>query len=245
MQLGDGQFGGIPCSSIHPEGSRYRQAGSTEETPKKLRRQPGVGRELILAAAHDVFSEHGYARATTREIADRAGVAEPLLFRSFGSKAALFNEVVFGPMRAFMLEWEKFDAQAGDKYDAEAFAKRFAGGFYDLLRANRGLMVTYLATQVFEPEVLAGSGDSPDIPRGHRVDGPGNGETTPTHTPSGRRTKATTKTVMHERINVGAVIAAALFDDLLFAAMPTQPTRNQVVNELARIAAVSLPTKSS
>jgi hypothetical protein len=50
---------------------------------------------------------------------------------------------------------------------------------------------------------------------------------------------------MHERISVGAVIAAALFDDLLFAAMPSQPTRNQVVNELARIAAVSLPTKPS
>jgi hypothetical protein len=41
------------------------------------------------------------------------------------------------------------------------------------------------------------------------------------------------------------VIAAALFDDLLFAALPTRPTRNQVVNELGRIATVSLPTLSS
>jgi hypothetical protein len=49
---------------------------------------------------------------------------------------------------------------------------------------------------------------------------------------------------VHERINIGSVIAAALFDDLLFAAIP-RPTRNQIVNELARIATVSLPPLSS
>lgn len=244
MQLGDGQFGRYQARRFTRRVLAIAKQ-EAQETPKKLRRQPGVGRELILAAAHDVFSEHGYARATTREIAERAGVAEPLLFRSFGSKAALFNEVVFGPMRAFMLEWEKFDAQAGDKYDAEALAKRFAGGLYDLLRANRGLMVTYLATQVFEPEVLAGSGDAPTFLEVIGLMDRATEKRTPTHKPPGRRAKATTKTIVHERINVGAVIAAALFDDLLFAAMPTQPTRNQVVNELARIAAVSLPTKSS
>jgi AcrR family transcriptional regulator len=218
---------------------------ASKETPKRLRRQPGVGRELILAAAHDVFSENGYARATTREIAERAGVAEPLLFRYFGSKATLFNEVVFGPMRAFMLEWDEFDAQAGDEYDAEALAKRFAGGLYDLLRANRGLMVTYLATQVFEPDVLTESGDAPTFLEVIGLMDSATQKRTPTHKPPGRRTKVTAKTLVHERINVGSVIAAALFDDLLFAAMPTRPTRNQVVNELARIAAVSLPTLSS
>jgi AcrR family transcriptional regulator len=215
-----------------------------QEAPKRPRRQPGVGRELILAAAHDVFSEHGYARATTREIAERAGVAEPLLFRYFGSKAALFNEVVFGPMRAFMLEWEKFDAKAGDEYDVEALAKRFAGGFYDLLRANRGLMITYFATQVFEPEVLAEPGDLPTFLEVIGLMDRATEIRTRTDK-RGRRIKATAKSRVHERINIGSVIAAALFDDLLFAALPTRPTRNQVVNELGRIATVSLPTLSS
>jgi AcrR family transcriptional regulator len=215
-----------------------------QEAPKRPRRQPGVGRELILAAAHDVFSEHGYARATTREIAERAGVAEPLLFRYFGSKAALFNEVVFGPMRAFMLEWEKFDAKAGDEYDVEALAKRFAGGFYDLLRANRGLMITYFATQVFEPEVLAEPGDLPTFLEVIGLMDRATEIRTRTDK-QGRRIKPTAKSRVHERINIGSVIAAALFDDLLFAALPTRPTRNQVVNELGRIATVSLPTLSS
>jgi AcrR family transcriptional regulator len=216
-----------------------------KETPKRARRQPGVGRELILAAARDVFSELGYARATTRDIAARAGVAEALLFRNFGSKAALFNEVVFEPMRAFMLEWEKLDAKVGDDYDVETMAKRFVGGFYDLLRANRGLMITYFATQVFEPEVLAEPGDVPTFVEVIGLMDRSTEMRTRTDKSSGRRIKATTKSRMHERINIGSVIAAALFDDLLFAAIPTRPTRNQVVNELARIATVSLPPLSS
>jgi AcrR family transcriptional regulator len=216
-----------------------------KETPKRVRRQPGVGRELILAAAHDLFSEQGYARATTRDIAARAGVAEALLFRNFGSKAALFNEVVFEPMRAFMLEWEKFDAKAGDEYEIEALAKRFVGGFYDLLRANRGLMIAYFATQVFEPEVLAEPGEVPTFLEVIGLMDRSTEMRTRTDKPSGRRTKATAKSRVHERINIGSVIAAALFDDLLFAAIPTRPTRNQVVNELARIATVSLPPLSS
>jgi AcrR family transcriptional regulator len=216
-----------------------------QEAPKRFRRQPGEGRELILAAAHDMFSEHGYARATTREIAERAGVAEPLLFRHFGSKATLFSEVVFGPMRAFMLEWEKFDAKAGDDYDTEALAKHFVGGLYDLLSANRGLMVSYFATQVFEPEVLAEPGDVPTFLEVIGLMDRATEMRARANKLSGRRTKVTAKARVHERVNIGSVIAAALFDDPLFAAMPTRPSRNQIVNELARIAVVSIPPVST
>lgn len=56
-----------------------------------------------------------------------------------------------------------------------------------------------------------------------------------------RPMKVSAKTRLHERISVGSVIAAALFDDLLFQGMPATPTRNQLVNELARIAITSQP----
>ncbi|BBY12558.1 hypothetical protein MMARJ_32980 [Mycobacterium marseillense] len=169
-------------------------------------------------------------------------MAEALLFRQFGSKAALFNEVVFGPLRAFMVEREKLDAETGDELDIEASAKTFVAGLYDLLRANRGLMLTYFATQVFEPDVLKEAGDIPifleaigvmDRMAEKRITG---------NKRLDRRTKAATKFRVHERINIGSVIAAALFDDLLFAAIPAKPNRNQIVDELARIAVASLPT---
>ena len=49
----------------------------------------------LVHAALEVFAEQGYAAATTRAIAERAGVAEKTLFQGFGSKARLFNEAVY------------------------------------------------------------------------------------------------------------------------------------------------------
>jgi AcrR family transcriptional regulator len=168
-------------------------------------------------------------------------VAEPLLFRQFGSKAGLFNEVVFGPLRAFMIEQEKLDAEAGDELDIETSAKAFVEGLYDLLRTNRGLMLTYFATKVFEPEVLQEPGDIPIFVEVIGVMDRLAEKRTTAKKPLDRRTKAATRLRVHERINIGSVIAAALFDDLLFAAIPARPSRNQVVDELVRIAVVSLP----
>ncbi len=43
-------------------------------------------RERILQAAAELFAEKGYARATTRSIAEAAKVNEVTIFRHFGSK---------------------------------------------------------------------------------------------------------------------------------------------------------------
>lgn len=53
-------------------------------------------RETILAAALRLFSQRGFLGATTRQIACEAGVAEVTLFRHFGSKEKLFEEVIRG-----------------------------------------------------------------------------------------------------------------------------------------------------
>jgi AcrR family transcriptional regulator len=50
-------------------------------------------RDRILAAARRVYAQHGFRGATTRLIAIEAGVNEVTLFRTFGSKAALFQQV--------------------------------------------------------------------------------------------------------------------------------------------------------
>jgi AcrR family transcriptional regulator len=51
-------------------------------------------RQRILQAAAQLFSEQGYARATTRALAAAAGVNEVTLFRHFGSKKNLFAAVI-------------------------------------------------------------------------------------------------------------------------------------------------------
>jgi AcrR family transcriptional regulator len=60
-----------------------------------------VSRERILEAAARVYAMHGFRGATTRLIANEAGVNEVTLFRTFGSKSALIEAVLgqFGKSR--------------------------------------------------------------------------------------------------------------------------------------------------
>ena len=51
-------------------------------------------RDRILDAAKRVYEQHGFRGATTRLIAIEAGVNEVTLFRTFGSKAALFEALM-------------------------------------------------------------------------------------------------------------------------------------------------------
>ncbi len=51
-------------------------------------------KERVLEAAIKLISEKGYLGATTREIAQEAGVTELTLFRHFGSKEKLFEEIL-------------------------------------------------------------------------------------------------------------------------------------------------------
>src|SRR5262249_19671190 len=51
-------------------------------------------RDRILEAAKRVYAQHGFRGATTRLIAIEAGVNEVSLFRTFGSKAALFEALM-------------------------------------------------------------------------------------------------------------------------------------------------------
>lgn len=50
--------------------------------------------EKILAAAFRLFSDRGYDSTSTRLIAEEAGVNEVTLFRHFGSKRELFDDVI-------------------------------------------------------------------------------------------------------------------------------------------------------
>ncbi len=47
-------------------------------------------KELLLKAAKELFSEHGYSETTFKKISERAGVALGLLTHHFGNKEKLF-----------------------------------------------------------------------------------------------------------------------------------------------------------
>jgi AcrR family transcriptional regulator len=107
----------------------------------------------LLAAGREVFSERGYARSSTREIADRAGIAETLLFRNFGSKAQLYSSILGDSLNEFLKSWRQVLDEIEPRRP-ENVAREFVGHWYDFFRENRGLMLSYIADSVFEPEVV-------------------------------------------------------------------------------------------
>ncbi|WP_344600535.1 helix-turn-helix domain-containing protein [Sporichthya brevicatena] len=113
-----------------------------------MRRSTSEVRELLLKAAHDCFQDKGYHATSTREIAQRAGVTEPMLFRHFGSKSALFERAVFDPFVEFIAD---FIVRASDLDAAAAkapqLARHFVGGFFRIFVDHRDLIVTMLGQQ--------------------------------------------------------------------------------------------------
>jgi AcrR family transcriptional regulator len=69
---------------------------TTTTTPRATRPSADATRERILAAALDLFSERSFEGATTRDIAARAGVTQPLLNYHFSSKDELWRAAVHG-----------------------------------------------------------------------------------------------------------------------------------------------------
>jgi AcrR family transcriptional regulator len=83
-------------------------------------------RELLLQATLKLISEKGYLGATTREIACEAGVTELTLFRRFGSKERLFEELLksytFLPrLRELLPELEGLDVEKAFETIAMSF----------------------------------------------------------------------------------------------------------------------------
>ncbi|WP_432828869.1 TetR family transcriptional regulator [Dactylosporangium sp. CA-092794] len=70
-------------------------ASPATDRPRRTR-DPEAKRAAILAAARAVFAERGFAKATIREIARRAGVTHGLVMLHFASKERLFLAAVPG-----------------------------------------------------------------------------------------------------------------------------------------------------
>jgi AcrR family transcriptional regulator len=76
-------------------------------------------REAILEAASIEFAERGYHGTSTEQIAKRAGISQPYLFRLFGTKKELFKATSARCLRETL---ETFQRVAEGKRGEEALA---------------------------------------------------------------------------------------------------------------------------
>ncbi len=102
-------------------------------------------REDVLDAALEVFAEHGLSGASTDEIARKAGISQPYLFRLFRTKKELF---IASTERCFRETLETFERAAEGKTGEEAL-QAMGEAYGELIRSNpnrlRGQMQTYAA----------------------------------------------------------------------------------------------------
>jgi len=97
-------------------------------------------REEMLDAALVVFAEQGYHGASTEDVARRAGISQPYVFRLFGTKKELFRAVV---ARCFRQTLEVFQRAAEGKRGEEAL-QAMGEAYVEQLARDR----TYLRLQM-------------------------------------------------------------------------------------------------
>lgn len=71
-------------------------------------------REQLLDSAASLFAEHGYARATTAQLAKAAGVTEPIIYRHFKSKRDLFVALIQRTGKRTLEQWQEHLKGASD-----------------------------------------------------------------------------------------------------------------------------------
>jgi len=97
------------------------------------RKSKEVRREEILDAALVEFAERGLHGASTEDIARRAGISQPYVFRLFGTKKALFTAVV---SRCFRQTHELFARAAEGRRGVEAL-EAMGEAYIERLRTDR------------------------------------------------------------------------------------------------------------
>lgn len=107
-------------------------------------------RDRLVAAAARLYAEHGFSGATTRRIADEAGVNEVTLFRLFGSKAALVEQAI----HAQVLQ-ELTPTLPETPVDPERELARWCRGQIETFRASRNLLRQCFAEAGDHPRLIS------------------------------------------------------------------------------------------
>jgi TetR/AcrR family transcriptional regulator, mexJK operon transcriptional repressor len=132
------------------EGSLYRSSPlSARNAASRARRQ------AVVEAAKSVFFEEGYQLASMDQIAERAGTTKRTLYDYFGSKEALFTEVIANASKNFV---EALPRPEDLPRDPRQGLRRFANEVRSLVSAEEAIR--------FERTVIAEAERHPEFGRG-------------------------------------------------------------------------------
>jgi AcrR family transcriptional regulator len=104
--------------------------------------------DAIATAARELFEQKGYKSTTTREIAERAGVSEVLIFRHFESKSGLFRQTIVQPLATQL-------RQLAESFDPGRPSREFFTGLFATLRSERQKILALLSATSYQEDVGA------------------------------------------------------------------------------------------
>jgi len=190
---------------------------------RRTRRTSADIRALLVGAARELFLTQGFEATTTKQICARAGVAEPLLFTNFGSKAELFEIAVLAPIAEFVSDYAASWKTSAD-YAPQRRTDAFVRGLYMLAQRNRTVLLAALVQRLDRDSdgrrdvldrvaaTLQGLSGVSDLERYDDVDPPA-----------------------AVAAALGMVLGAALLDDLLFPRDARRPSRERLITEMEKL----------
>lgn len=108
-------------------------------------------RQRLIDAAVSVFGECGFRGATTRRIAEVAGVNEVTLFRLFGSKSALLEEAVRESQNSTIRRAD--DALPAEPGDPQAELEAWAREQWRAIRESRSVIRKMMSEVEEHPQI--------------------------------------------------------------------------------------------
>ncbi|MEK8127943.1 helix-turn-helix domain-containing protein [Paenibacillus filicis] len=104
----------------------------------------------IISAAIEVFAEIGYYRATTAQVAERAAISQPYVYRFFTSKELLLLE-------ALEVSWQRMlqaFAQARDSNSADLLEHGLTQAYIEIMEAHRNEVLLQMQAQTIREQPI-------------------------------------------------------------------------------------------
>ena len=119
---------------------------ASDATRKRRRMTPEDRRAQILAAARSVFLDYGFAGTRVRDIAERAGITENLVYVRFANKNEIYQAAVTDPLEDLV---EHLASAITEMTEAGQSRRKLFERFHAVLYTSMVQMAPLLAAALF------------------------------------------------------------------------------------------------
>jgi TetR/AcrR family transcriptional regulator len=128
------QKGAPPARSLPAKPARPKPARARVRPLTRIQREK---QNLILEAALEVFSRHGFRGATIDQIAARAGMSKPNLLYYFPRKEAIYKRLIAGLLDTWLAPLREMDASGDPVREIRSYIRRKLEMARDFPRESR------------------------------------------------------------------------------------------------------------